>query len=190
VISEDELIDVLSRDEDVFQNFLARTFHEPPEKRLPVVIWSRLYFDIEPYLAERSADGTSLLTFYHPTTIGQGVRESFLSGETRAQRHARLAEYFEEQRLFVEKDGAKVPNLRKLSELPYQETYGKRWDHLYNTLTDFEFLEAKCTYVAVSAAGRGEEVRKVYGGVYELMEDYRRALEVFPDSEGAKSDPR
>jgi hypothetical protein len=63
----------------------ARTFHAPPEKRLPIVIWSRLYFDIEPYLA-------------------------------------------------------------------------------------------------VSTTGRGERARKIYGGVYELMEDYRRALEAFPSS--------
>ncbi len=185
-LSEDELIDILSRDEEVFRNFRERTFHEPPEKRLPVVVWSRLYFDIEPYLAERSADGTSLLTFYHPTTIGRSVRELYLGGEESDTRHAGLAEYFLGQRLFVEKDGAKVPNLRKLSELPFQETYGKKWDDLYNTLTDFEFLEAKCTYIAVSTTGKGEETRKVYGGVYELIEDYRRALEVFPAEESRK----
>jgi hypothetical protein len=88
--------------------------------------------------------------------------------------------------LFIDKDGAKIPNLRKLSELPYQDTYGKKWDELYNTLTDFEFLEAKCTYFAVSTTGKGGEARKVYGGVYELMEDYRRALEVFPASPPGK----
>ena len=182
-LSEDELIDVLSRDGDVFRSFMERAFHEPPEKRLPVVVWSRLYFDIEPYLAETSADGTSLLTFYHPSTIGRAVRELYLSGEESDARHAGLAEYFLGQRLFIEKEGAKVPNLRKLSELPFQETYGKKWDDLYNTLTDFEFLEAKCTYIAVSTTGKGEEAGKVYGGVYELIEDYRRALEVFPSAE-------
>ena len=54
------------------------------------------------------------------------------------------------------------------------------WEELYSTLTDFEFLEAKCTYVAVTTQGSGDDERKVYGGVYELQEDYRRALEVFP----------
>jgi hypothetical protein len=64
-LSEDELIDVLSRDHDVFEDFKNRSYHQPPEQRLPVVVWSRLYFDLEPYLAERKADGVSLLSFYH-----------------------------------------------------------------------------------------------------------------------------
>jgi hypothetical protein len=38
----------------------------------------------------------------------------------------------------------------------------------------------------VSTTGKGEEARKVYGGVYELMEDYRRALEVFPTAEAGE----
>jgi len=32
----------------------------------------------------------------------------------------------------------------------------------------------------VPHAPEGEKGRKLYGGVYELMEDYRRALTVFP----------
>ncbi|HEX8920701.1 MAG TPA: AAA family ATPase, partial [Pyrinomonadaceae bacterium] len=58
-LSEDEMHDVLSRDDDVFEDFIRRAHHQPPEKRLPVVVWSRLYFDLEPYLIERGADGTS-----------------------------------------------------------------------------------------------------------------------------------
>lgn len=62
-LTEDELIDVLSRDPQVLDE--VRKFHRPPEEQLPVVIWSRLYFDLEPYLTQRSADDTSLLAFYH-----------------------------------------------------------------------------------------------------------------------------
>ncbi|HMA54403.1 MAG TPA: AAA family ATPase, partial [Acidobacteriota bacterium] len=56
-LSEDEMIDVLSRDDDVFGDFRKRSFFQPPEKKLPVVVWSRFFFDMEPYLNERSADG-------------------------------------------------------------------------------------------------------------------------------------
>ncbi|MCJ7680902.1 MAG: hypothetical protein MUP70_09280 [Candidatus Aminicenantes bacterium] len=45
-LSEDELLDILSGDEDVFRDFERRAHHTLPEKRLPVVIWSRLYFDL------------------------------------------------------------------------------------------------------------------------------------------------
>jgi hypothetical protein len=76
---------------------------------------------------------------------------------------------------------SRVPNVRKLSELAYQQTLaGDMWDELYATLTDFDFLEAKCTHVAVTTEGTGDRARKVYGGVYELQEDYRLALEHFP----------
>ena len=71
-------------------------------------------------------------------------------------------------------------HVRSLSELPYHQTHAEMWKEVYDTLTDFAFLEAKCTHVAVARAGEGENARAVYGGVYELLEDYRRALEQFP----------
>jgi len=179
-LSEDELLDLLSADGDVVRDFMRRSPRSPQVERLPVVVWSRLYFDLEPYLIERSADGASLMAFYHPTTIGNEVKKAFLSGETKAARHKHLAEYFGKQSLMLEQDKKKTANLRKLSELPYQQTNGELWDAVYETLTDFEFLEAKCTYASVTKVGQGEEARNIYSGVYELMEDYRGALEKFP----------
>lgn len=59
-LSEDEIIDVLSRDNDVLDDFIKRSFHAPPEEKLPVVLWSRLYFDLEPYLSEYGTGDVSL----------------------------------------------------------------------------------------------------------------------------------
>jgi NACHT domain- and WD repeat-containing protein len=176
-LSEDEMLDVLSLDEDVRADFKARAKHTPPEERLPVVVWSRLYFDLEPYLTERSADGASLLSFYH-RQLREVVEAEFLAGENKPARHAHIGAYFADQDLFEPQK--KTPNVRKLSELPYQQTYGERWDDLHATLTDFDFLEAKCTHVAVITSGKGDSAKTIYGGVYELQEDYRRALEKFP----------
>jgi len=163
-LTEDELIDVLSEDKEVFDDFKKRSFHEPPEQRLPVVIWSRLYFDLEPYLTERSSDGASLMTFYHPTTFGAKVGEEFLSGENKKIRHQELSEYFDNQSLYIKRDNEKTPNLRKLSELPFQETYSSMWNELYNTLTDTEFLELKNTHFTI----------------YDLLDDYRTSLGLMP----------
>ena len=58
-------------------------------------------------------------------------------------------------------------------------------EELHKTLTDFDFLEAKCTHVAVIAQGKGDDARKIHGGVYELQEDYRRALENWEVEPGA-----
>lgn len=178
-LSEDEVIDLLSRDQEVFGDFQRRAFFQPPEPRLPVVVWSRLFFDLEPYLTGRSADGTTLLGFFH-RQMGEVVDAAFLAGPDKAATHARLAAYFAAQPLFAEADGARSANRRKLSELPYQQTGGELWDELYATLTDFEFLEAKCTHSGVIHASEGEAGRRLYGGIYELLEDYHLALDQFP----------
>ena len=166
-LSEDELLDVLSSDEEFFLDFIDRAYHKPPKNRLPVIVWSRLYFDLEPYLIERSADGASLMTFYHPTTFGKEVKESHLSGKAKSQRHQGLAKYFENQKLYIEKDDKKTTNLRKLSELPFQQTYSKKWEKLCTTLTDIEFLEQKNTHFTV----------------FDLLDDFRVALREMPQGE-------
>ncbi len=163
-LTEDELIEILSQDKEVFEDFKQRAFHDPPEPRLPIVIWSRLYFDLEPYLTERSADGAALMTFYHPRSFGTAVRDAYLSVEDKVSRHRGLAEYFERQSRKIGPDDHAVPNLRKLSELPFQQTFGEKWEDLYHTLTHSEFLEQKNTHM----------------GIYELLEDYRSASKAMP----------
>jgi len=159
-LSEDELLDVLSLDEELFQDFMDRARHEPPEQRLPVIVWSRLFFDLEPYLTERSADGTALMAFYH-RQLSEVVTGEYLAGEGKRRRHEKLAEYFERQPLWMERDGQKNPNARKLSELPYQQTHGELWADLeQKTLCQIEFVEAKCTA----------------GMVYDLLADYGDSL--------------
>jgi WD40 repeat protein len=154
-LTEDEMLDILALDEEVFN--LTKKFHEPTEEKLPVALWSRLYFDLEPYLTERSADGTSLLAFYH-RQLGEVAREEYLNGDVKKTRHQLIANYFQEQTLAFEKDDEKVYNTRKVSELPYQETYGEIIKDLENTLTDLLFIEAKFS------AGMG----------YDLFSDYKR----------------
>jgi hypothetical protein len=33
--------------------------------KIPIVVWSRLFLDLEPYLTERDADGVPIITFFH-----------------------------------------------------------------------------------------------------------------------------
>jgi hypothetical protein len=174
-LTEDELLDVLSRDREVLADFRSRARHTPPDERLPVIVWSRLYFDLEPYLNEHSADGTSLLGFYH-RQLHEAVEADYLAGDDGRLRHAALADYFAEQDLYEQR--THTPNLRKLSELAYQQTLGQQWERLHATLTDFNFLAAKCTHAA-SAVATGVPT-PIHGGVYELQQDFRRALEHFP----------
>lgn len=137
-LSEDEMLGLLSADEEVLADFRRRSPRSPRVFSLPVVVWSRLYFDLEPYLSECRADGASLMTFYH-RQLSDAVTEHYLAGDEKRNRHRALARYFGSQEL--EAKGA--PNLRKLSELPYHQAHGELWEESKKTLMDLDFLYAK-----------------------------------------------
>ena len=188
-LTEDELLDLLSSDVEVLAEFRRRSPKSPVVDRLPPVVWSRLYFDLEPYLSERAADGTSLLTFYH-RQLREVIEEDYLAGDAGVQRHRHLAAYFaddETQPLKRQADGSVTANLRRLAELPYQQTSGEMWDDIYTTLTDFDFLEVKAEHAGViettDTAGR---VSRTYTGVYQLQDDYALALARMPGAEATR----
>jgi WD40 repeat protein len=143
-LAEDEVLQVLSADEEVMANFRERSPFSPEVAGLPAVIWSRLCLDLRPYLAERAADGTSLLSFYH-RQVGAVVGERYLGDEgARLEAHRRLEKYFRGQPSWLVTQGAeRATNLRKASELVTQQVGGECWDQVEGTLTELEFLEAK-----------------------------------------------
>ncbi len=162
-LTEDELLDLLSRDQDVLADFKQRSPRSPNIASLPVVIWSRLYFDLEPYLTEQSANDTSLLTFYH-RQLREVITANYLSGGSKVDRHRGLASYFDEQALEFVVEGNSLPNQRKVFELPYQQIQAGVWGELERTLTSLQFIEAK------AAAGI----------IYDLETDYYLALSTWP----------
>jgi Domain of unknown function (DUF4062) len=125
-LSDLELLDVLSGDEEVL-----RDFHDssPTEKskpaqerltRLPLIYWSRLYFDLIHYLSNRKADDTTVLSFYH-RQVAEVVDQRYLVGDARRRAHQLLAAYFEGQpHQFRDLSQRPVPNLRKVAELGWQ----------------------------------------------------------------------
>jgi WD40 repeat protein len=184
-LSEDELLDILSSDKEVLADFQRRSPNSPHADYLPVIIWSRLYFDLNPYLTEREMNGASLLTFYH-RQLAEVVRERYLSGEVGEigrMRHRTLARYF------ADLDRQAAPHqssarLRRLAELPYQQTMGALWDDLYAMLTDFDFLQQKATELAVlEGHDSAEKETIIYTGVYEIQDDFFRALQQWPADE-------
>jgi NACHT domain- and WD repeat-containing protein len=178
-LSEDEVLDVLSADDAVLDDFAARSFQKLPERRLPIVVWSRLYFDVEPYLAERSSEGTTLLAFYH-NQLREAATAECLEGGRAERRNAALAGYFR-----VRSDPAKDRSwtggyARGLSELPFHLAGAGDKDELFATLTDFTFLEHKAAEVAIAEhPGVDGKTTRTYAGVYQLQDDYELAIEVF-----------
>lgn len=181
-LSEDEVVDVLSEDTSVMADLLQRASKASPAvTRLPVVLWSRLYFDLEPYLTERATDGARTLAFYHQQ-LAQAVAEAYLTGAAGIERHRGLARYFAWPEDGEEVDSTEAaPNLRTLAELPYQQTLGELWDDLFATLTNFRFLEQKTIHLGVVERTDAQgQVAKTYTGVYLLQNDYSLALQRLP----------
>lgn len=137
-------MDVLSADEDVRADFQQRSPRSSDVDTLPVVVWSRLLFDLEPYLVERRAEGVSLLGFFHQQ-LAEAAEADYLSAEAPA-RHAALASYFAAKGYGYS---------RTLSELAYHLGGGQLWLELTSLLTDVEFLGLTAERLGVSGGRTG-----------------------------------
>ena len=60
---------------------------------MPPIVWSRLFFDLAPYLTVRQSPGGHLLGFFH-RQISQVATEEYLSGANGRARHADLVHLF------------------------------------------------------------------------------------------------
>ncbi|MEW6386500.1 MAG: WD40 repeat domain-containing protein [Thermodesulfobacteriota bacterium] len=188
-LTEAEILDILVFDQEYWESFVkgshpAHRAEIEEIKRLPFVVWSRLFLDLEPYLSERNADGLPIITFYHGKfreyagerylaiaadekippypPLGKGGLEE--GGDLAMKFHATLASYFESLPLYLDAP-EQNPNIRKVVEQPYQETMAGRWEVLADTcLADFQFLMAKAKAAMVEG----------------ILEDYRLAFERLP----------
>lgn len=237
-LAEDEIIDLISRDLQVYEWFFKKSYHlpadlvnwairyrhekaggvpleeinpdadeeraalawlkeirNPPEQvaeflkevlpkqdgpKLPIVLWSRLSFDLAPYLSERTSEGSTLLAFYH-RELNEVSKKVFLKNGNKQPFHEKLADYFRFKADPARDRSWSVAYPRGLSELPYHQTEAEQWDEVYATLTDFRFLEEKAAKVGVmeSRDDNGNPV-KTYTGVFQLQDDYERALGALP----------
>ncbi|MCL2116604.1 MAG: DUF4062 domain-containing protein, partial [Methanobrevibacter sp.] len=95
-LSENEMIEILSRDKEVMDDYEERkSTYAPKIEKLPFIIWSRLYFDLKPYLIEKDNANLLLINFYHQQ-INQTIEHYYLKNNKEFF-HEKLTEYFEEK---------------------------------------------------------------------------------------------
>jgi len=178
-LTEDEMLDVLAEDDAVWSDFDKRKHHDVSERRLPVVVWSRLSLDLEAYLTERAAPGGNVISFFH-RQLAERVAMRFLAGTEKQARHRDLARYFCAKPAWLDEGGKtpskrrpaelapqrKTPNARRAAELVFQQRGARQWAETEATLFDCPFLFAKV------AAGL----------VLDLDDDYRALLQDAPES--------
>ncbi|XP_063003441.1 NACHT domain- and WD repeat-containing protein 1 [Elgaria multicarinata webbii] len=178
-LSEAELKDVLSLDDQVLLEFYQRPPPPPPPRqgflRFPPLLWAQLHRDLAPWLEDRWANGFGLLGFRH-REFSAVVEERYLSTpEERAQRHLLLADFFRgtwswgmKKPLWLPSSSKPVsldrkvtpqplwfssafPNRRKLSELPFHLLQAGRMEELQREVW------GNMSWIACGAAASGVE---------------------------------
>lgn len=168
-LSEDELAAVLGTDPAVRDEFRgnekSRVKWEDPGK-LPPILWSRLYFDMQPYLGLAQVDGALLMRWFH-REFGEVIARKYLAtSEDRRSMHGALAHVFRgmerqlrptqnsDDALFRSTDVGGQPvsvALRRIMEEPLQLAHAGKSEDLRTLLSDFGFCLGKC------AANRAED---------------------------------
>jgi tetratricopeptide (TPR) repeat protein/thioredoxin-related protein len=163
-LSEDELLDVLSLDNAVLTDFKLRSPRSPDVERLPIIVWSRLYFDLEPYLMERNVTGVRLLSFYH-RQLREAIEKKYLVSNEKAY-HLSLADYFDKSPL---RD-------RKVDEVPWQLSRASAWEQLVSRLVN------PIIFISLASKSREYELMEYWRmlqGKYDMVEAFKPSLDLF-----------
>jgi uncharacterized protein YejL (UPF0352 family) len=162
-LTEDELIDLLSQDTDVMEEFWQRSPQGKDLKTLPFMIWARLQDDLSSYLTERGADNVSVIDFFH-RIFRTSIRDLYLSSKrTRMNLHINLTKFYSSQPDFLDGNLEKKPNLRRLSELPFHLKNSGHYVEFYTLLSHQSYCEAKIM------AGRVVELLNEFYDCYDSL---------------------
>ena len=66
-VSEQELGDILSIDDDLLMDIFQ--YHEPPQRRFPIALWTRFRHEIKEYLTIKDVDDTQVICWFHEAFI-------------------------------------------------------------------------------------------------------------------------
>ncbi len=148
-LTEDEMLDVLSEDKEVWDDFLRRAHHTPPEHRLPVIVWSRVFLDLESYLGERATPGAMVLCYYH-LEVSRVVSERYLRDPDKFRlSHSHLTTYFQGQADPEKNQSWKGASPRPFLVLPFHLARANRRTELIAALENLSFLEAKTAHMLI-----------------------------------------
>ncbi|XP_033748500.1 NACHT domain- and WD repeat-containing protein 1-like [Pecten maximus] len=189
-LSESELEDVLSCDEDVLNDVYQ--FWVPPVRRLPPLLLVRLKAEIQQYIVERGSDGIRVLYWYHRQFI-EAARARYCKASVSVMINKGLADFFDGKWA----DGKKKPyvdkkkksgesdrhvssqplihgnsyNQRRLNNSPYHRTKVDVLELKKECLMNYEFLQAKV----------------VASSVRPILDDFAFARKLYPKDRDLES---
>jgi hypothetical protein len=178
-LTEDELLDVLSADKEVMTEFRRRSPKSPMFDQLPVVVWARLFADLEPYMTQRQANGTTVMTFYHRQMEETAVKR-YLADGRKLRAHQSLARYFcskVDPTTNRKWDGNYT---RGFNELPFQQANGGMWNEAFETLTSPGFLEKRLPLKANNEYLASQEFDSQSNALFALISDFEMVARGIP----------
>jgi len=163
-LSDAELGQALAGDAQVRDEFCAQS--EKTGQRweqadsLPAILWSRLYFDLQPYLTQMQIDGALLYRWFHREFAEEIAKVHLGTPGQRDAIHGHLAGVFARRapqgadlfRYTQSDTGVQVAAMRRVMEQPWQLAVARRGAELETLLTDFGFCMGKC------AANRADDL--------------------------------
>lgn len=169
-LAENEILEILFADPEYrakLDEAIDQTRHglPPNAKCIPITLWSRLRFDLAPYLTERAVPGANVLTFYH-RQVAEWVHTYFTAAPDQAwQPHRRLADYFRSLADPEKNQSWSGDSPRPFLQLAFHLSRTDA-NELSRLLFDFNWLQAKTDKTLV----------------FDLIDDYDEALRALPAS--------
>ncbi|NUN08617.1 MAG: DUF4062 domain-containing protein [Ignavibacteriaceae bacterium] len=107
-LAENEILEILAFDEEYWKLFIEKSHKDHRQElidykkeldessdenkqmmKIPIVVWSRFYLDMEPFLTERDADGVPIITFFH-RQFNEVLRKRYkLEGDVEEEKYAK-----------------------------------------------------------------------------------------------------
>ncbi|XP_060582877.1 NACHT and WD repeat domain-containing protein 2-like [Ruditapes philippinarum] len=110
-ISETELEDLLSLDDDVLTNVFQ--IHVPPLRRIPPLLWVRIRHDISQYLVDKEVDEVRSFFWYHRQFFETAERRYLSDEKLKEEIHSLMADYYLGKWVGVEKPFRYTPEQMK-----------------------------------------------------------------------------
>lgn len=115
------------------------------ERPLPALHWNRFYRAIEPYAHQRDEEaGATTIRFFHDQLTAAVAARYLGTLPARQEAHARLARLFRLNARDEERQSWRREATRALSELPHHLLGAGMTEPFVATVTDLDFIEAKC----------------------------------------------
>ncbi|CAF2516523.1 unnamed protein product [Rotaria sp. Silwood2] len=140
-ISQNELEDVLSLDDDVLKNVFEH--YIPPVRRLPGILWTRIRNDLDEYITEKEIDDAPVIYWYHRRFI-EVARELYISNLDETERKVifqNVVDLFKETWKGKNKP-FKIDDPKLVNKYKLDESAGEIQANRFTTSQPVEFIDA------------------------------------------------